>query len=59
MNFQHSIGIVEKWDEVLKVLKGGRSHVCLWHGHENSFRGEQHICTKQASVGSVSTWRQV
>lgn len=51
MNFQHSIGIVEKWDE---VSKGARYRVYLWHRSENGFMGERHICNEQASVGFVS-----
>lgn len=56
MNFQHSIGIVEKWDE---VSKGARNCVYLWHRSENGFMGEQHICNEQALLGFVSPRSQV
>lgn len=56
MNFQHSIGIAQKWDE---VLKGAKDCVYLWHRRENGFMGEQHICNEQALLGFVSPWSQV
>lgn len=57
INFQHSIGIVEKWGE---VSKGERNCVYLLHKSENlCFMGEQHICNEQALLGFVSPWSQV
>lgn len=56
MNFQHSIGIVEKWDE---ASKGARDRVYLWCRSENDFIGQWHFCNEQALVGFVSPWSQV
>lgn len=56
MNFQHGIGIVEKWDE---VSKGARNCVYLLHRSENGFMGEQHICNEQALLGFVPPWNQL
>lgn len=56
MDFQRSIGIVEKGDE---VSKGARTHVYLWHRSGNGFMGEQHSCNEQASANFLSPWNQI